>query len=69
MYDGRGGHDGLGMPNDLMDTYASEDVESQLLGGGKHHRVRTKQPLPRSHTRLHLACRFTQCAACTLLLG
>lgn len=39
-YDGRngGGHD-LGMPSDLMDTYASEDVESQLLGGGKGHRV------------------------------
>ena len=40
MYDGRGGQDGLGMPNDLLDTYASEDVESQLLSNPlKGHRV------------------------------
>lgn len=39
MYDGRG-NDGLGMPQDLMDTYASEDVESQLLSAPlKGHRV------------------------------
>ena len=43
QYDGRG-NDSLGMPHDLMDTYASEDVESQLLSAPlKGHRVRQNQ--------------------------
>lgn len=55
MYDGRGGgSDSLGMPNDLLDTYASEDVESQLLSNPmKGHRV-SSHILPQAATTVGL---------------
>ena len=45
----------------MMDTYASESVRSQLLGGGKQHR-RVSSPLcsPAQQTFCHTVPEFMQ---------